>query len=119
MSRALRDLLRAETDRLRDAGLYKREVVFSRSGGMAAGGMMDGREGQSVINYPTHDYLGLSADPQVLRRIAPRGFLVGVSCHSAAEVLAAERDDAECAVFGPVCYTASRTRYGAPGGLAR
>jgi glycine C-acetyltransferase len=65
MSRALRDLLLSETDRLRDAGLYKREVVFSRSGGMAAGGMMDGREGQPVINYTTHDYLGLSTDSQV------------------------------------------------------
>jgi glycine C-acetyltransferase len=65
MSRALRDLLRSETDRLKDAGLFKREVVFSRSGGMAAGGMIDGREGASVINYTTHDYLGLSADAQV------------------------------------------------------
>jgi glycine C-acetyltransferase len=64
-SRGLRDLLRSETDRLRDAGLYKREVVFARSGGMAAGGMIDGREGQPVINYTTHDYLGLSADAQV------------------------------------------------------
>ena len=50
MSRALRDLLRSETDRLKDAGLFKREVVFSRSGGMAAGGMIDGREGAAVIN---------------------------------------------------------------------
>lgn len=66
MSRALRDLLRAETDRLKDAGLYKREVVFSRSGGMVAGGMIDGRPGQQVINYTTYDFLGLSADPQVL-----------------------------------------------------
>jgi hypothetical protein len=31
MSQALRDLVRSETDRLKDAGLYKREVVFSRS----------------------------------------------------------------------------------------
>jgi glycine C-acetyltransferase len=65
VSRALRDLLRSETDRLKDAGLYKREVVFARSGGMAAGGMIDGREGQPVINFTTHDYLGLSADAQV------------------------------------------------------
>ena len=65
MSRGLRDLLRAETDRLKDAGLYKREVVFSRSGGMAAGGMIDGKEGQQVINYTTYDFLGLAADPQV------------------------------------------------------
>jgi glycine C-acetyltransferase len=65
VSQALRDLLRSETDRLREAGLFKREVVFSRSGGMAAGGMMDGREGQQVINFTTHDYLGLSTDTQV------------------------------------------------------
>jgi len=65
MSRALRDLLRSETDRLKDAGLYKREVVFSRSGGMAAGGMIDGQLGQQVINFTTYDFLGLSADPQV------------------------------------------------------
>ena len=65
MSRALRDLLRSETDRLKDAGLYKREVVFSRSGGMAAGGMVDGTEGQTVVNYTTHDFLGLSVDPQL------------------------------------------------------
>jgi glycine C-acetyltransferase len=65
VSQALRDLLRSETDRLKDAGLYKREVVFSRSGGMAAGGMMDGKLGQPVVNYTTHDFLGLSVDPQL------------------------------------------------------
>ena len=65
MSRALRDLLRAETDRLRNAGLYKREVVFARQGGMVAGGMIDGKLGEQVINYTTYDFLGLSADPQV------------------------------------------------------
>ena len=65
MSQALRTLLRSETDRLKDAGLYKREVVFSRSGGMAAGGMVDGKLGQPVVNYTTHDFLGLSVDPQL------------------------------------------------------
>jgi glycine C-acetyltransferase len=65
VSQPLRDLLRSETDRLKDAGLYKREVVFSRSGGMAAGGMVDGKAGQPVVNYTTHDFLGLSVDPQL------------------------------------------------------
>lgn len=67
MTRALRDLLRSETERLRDAGLFKREVVFSRSGGMAAGGMMKGKKGQSVVNFTTHDYLGLSTDSEIRR----------------------------------------------------
>jgi glycine C-acetyltransferase len=65
VSRGLLDLLRSETDRLKDAGLYKREVVFSRSGGMAAGGMVQGDFGQRVVNYTTHDFLGLSVDPQL------------------------------------------------------
>ena len=65
MTQALRDLLRSETDRLRDAGLYKREVVFARSGGMAAGGMVEGKLGHPVVNFTTHDYLGLSVDPQL------------------------------------------------------
>lgn len=65
MTRALRELLASETDRLKDAGLFKREIVFSRSGGMAAGGMMQGKQGQAVINYTTHDYLGLSRDTQI------------------------------------------------------
>lgn len=65
MTRELRELLASETDRLIEAGLYKREVIFSRGGGMAAGGMVDGTEGQSVINFTTHDYLGFSRDTQV------------------------------------------------------
>jgi 7-keto-8-aminopelargonate synthetase-like enzyme len=52
-------------DRLKDAGLFKREVVFTRSGGMAAGGTIDGKLGAQVINYTTYDFLGLSTDPQV------------------------------------------------------
>jgi len=65
MTQAVRDLVRSELDRLKDAGLYKREVVFSRSGGMAAGGMVDGNLGHPVLNYTTYDFLGLSVDPQL------------------------------------------------------
>ncbi|HUJ61070.1 MAG TPA: aminotransferase class I/II-fold pyridoxal phosphate-dependent enzyme [Kofleriaceae bacterium] len=81
MTQALRDLLRSESDRLKDAGLYKREVVFSRSGGMAAGGMVDGRVGQMVVNYTTHDFLGLSVDPQLQEAAidAVRKYGVGLS----------------------------------------
>lgn len=81
MSQALRDLLRSETDRLKDAGLYKREVVFSRSGGMAAGGMVDGKTGQPVVNYTTNDFLGLSVDPQLQQAAidAVQRFGVGLS----------------------------------------
>src|SRR5262245_40807411 len=69
-------------DRLKDAGLYKREVVFARSGGMAAGGMIDGRLGQQVINYTTYDFLGLAADPQVQQAAIEAAAKYGVGLSS-------------------------------------
>lgn len=43
-----------------------------------------------------------SMSPETIRRIAPAGFLVGVSCHTLDELQAAEREGADFAVYGPV-----------------
>jgi thiamine-phosphate pyrophosphorylase len=58
-----------------------------------------------------------SLDPLVVRDIAPRDFLIGVSTHSLAEAQAASNMDADFALFGPVFDTPSKRAYGAPLGL--
>lgn len=49
-----------------------------------------------------------SPAPSVWRAMVPDGFLIGVSCHSVAEVFAASEDGADYAVFGPVFQPLSK-----------
>ena len=58
-----------------------------------------------------------SIPPARLGSIVPAGFVVGVSCHTREEVLAAERDGASLIVFGPVFEPISKATHARPRGL--
>lgn len=50
---------------------------------------------------------------------APRGFLIGRSCHQLGEAVDAERARADYVFFGPVFATPSKLAYGSPQGIVR
>jgi thiamine-phosphate pyrophosphorylase len=56
--------------------------------------------------------------PAAARRLLGPAALVGVSCHSAADVLRARDGGASYATFGPVYETPSKRPFGPPVGLA-
>lgn len=62
-------------------------------------------------------YKSLSAD--AVRGMVPGGFLVGVSCHSLAEAVAAEQAKADYILLGPIFETPSKLSYGPPLGLEK
>src|SRR5437763_2487423 len=63
-------------------------------------------------------HLGTQSVPaRAVRRHAPEGFSVGVSCHSVDDAIEAESDGADYVLLGPVFATPSKLPYGAPLGL--
>jgi thiamine-phosphate pyrophosphorylase len=62
---------------------------------------------------------GNSPAPRDLRCIAPSGFLIAVSTHTADEVRQAESEGADFVVFSPIFQTISKAGYGPPVGLQK
>jgi thiamine-phosphate pyrophosphorylase len=55
----------------------------------------------------------------LVRSLAPREFVVGVSCHSRAEARAAQAGGADYILLGPIFATPAKLQYGPPLGLAK
>ncbi len=104
---------------LPDTELYElmRECV-ARTSAMPARLLLNGRPdialaaGSHGVHLPSD-----SPSPASVRRVAPPGFLIGVSCHHLAEVQRAEAEGADFTVFGPVFDTPSKRRFGPPVGV--
>ena len=59
-----------------------------------------------------------SMPPETVRRIVPRDFMVGVSCHSLDDAVHAESSGADYVLLGPIFPTPSKLSYGPPLGLS-
>ena len=55
----------------------------------------------------------------LVRSLAPPEFVVGVSCHSLVEALAAQTGGADYILLGPIFATPAKLQYGPPLGLAK
>ena len=60
---------------------------------------------------------GQSMPVSTVRQLAPRPFVIGASCHSLGEAMAAESAGADYLLLGPVFETPSKLKYGPPLGL--
>ena len=111
---------------IREKDLPAKELVTLVSGaleaarGTAARILVNDRLDVAIALDTAGVHLGRESLPvREARRIAPSGFLVGASCHSLAEALAAESEGADYILLGPIFSTPSKVRYGPPLGLEK
>jgi thiamine-phosphate pyrophosphorylase len=107
-SRELITLVEEALSATREPGMGGARVVVNDRVDVALAGGADG------AHLAAH-----SMPVQVVRRFVPRAFVIGVSCHSLDEAMAAESGGADYLVLGPVFETPSKLGYGPPLGLEK
>ena len=127
----IHEAIRAGVDlvQIRERGLPTRELLSLAGIALRASRKLGKGAARVVVNDRVDVALAAEADgahltthsmpAQVVRRIAPREFVVGVSCHSLEEAVAAEAGGADYLVLGPIFETPSKLGYGPPLGLEK
>jgi thiamine-phosphate pyrophosphorylase len=131
LAAVIRDTVRAGVDivQVREKDLTSRELITlveealsaTREPGMGgARVVVNDRVDVALAGGADGAHLAAHSMPvQVVRRFVPRVFVVGVSCHSLDEAMAAESGGADYLVLGPVFETPSKLGYGPPLGLEK
>jgi thiamine-phosphate pyrophosphorylase len=129
LAAVIRETVRAGVDivQVREKDLTSRELIIlveealsaTREQGMGgARVVVNDRVDVALAGGADGAHLAAHSMPvQVVRRFVPRAFVIGVSCHSLGEAMAAESGGADYLVLGPVFETPSKLGYGPPLGL--
>ena len=131
LAAVIRETVRAGVDivQVREKDLLSRELFALVEEALSATREPGMGGARVVVNDRVDVALAVEADgahlathsmpPQVVRRLVPRGFVIGVSCHSLDQAIAAEAGGADYLVLGPVFETPSKLEYGPPLGLEK
>jgi len=122
----IQQVIRAGVDlvQIREKDLPTRELLELVSAAVAAAGGRENASSRVVVNdrldvawaAEAHGvHLGTRSLPtRVVRGVVSHSFLVGASCHSLEEALAAESAGADYLLLGPIFETPSKLAFGPP-----
>src|SRR5271157_1658371 len=131
LAAVIREMVRAGVDivQVREKDLTSRELIALVEEALSAARKPGMGGGRVVVNDRVDVALAAGADgahlathsmpAQVVRRLVPHGFIIGASCHSLDEAIAAESGGADYLLLGPVFETPSKLVYGPPLGLEK